>query len=64
QEKIDKIFEKFYRVDESRGIYTGSGLGLSLVKAILTQHDTKIEVLSEENIGTTFIITFQKITNL
>lgn len=64
EDKLDKIFEKFYRVDESRGIYSGSGLGLSLVKAILQQHDANIEVNSKEGVGTTIVITFPIITNL
>ncbi|MGB9766635.1 MAG: ATP-binding protein [Sulfurihydrogenibium sp.] len=64
EDKLEKIFEKFYRVDESRGVYSGSGLGLSLVKAILLQHDASINVISKEGEGTTIIITFPKITNL
>ncbi len=64
EDKLDKIFEKFYRVDESRGVYSGSGLGLSLVKAILQQHDAEIEIQSKEEVGTTIKITFPKITNL
>ncbi|MGC9007091.1 MAG: sensor histidine kinase [Sulfurihydrogenibium sp.] len=64
EDKLEKIFEKFYRVDESRGVYSGSGLGLSLVKAILLQHDASINVISKEGEGTTVIITFPKITNL
>jgi len=64
EDKLEKIFEKFYRVDESRGVYSGSGLGLSLVKAILLQHDASINVISKEGEGTTVIITFPNITNL
>lgn len=62
-DKINKIFEKFFRVDESRGIYLGSGLGLSLVKAILDQHNATIDVVSTDNKGTEFTIAFLKITN-
>jgi len=64
EDKLDKIFDKFYRADESRGIYMGSGLGLSLVKAVLDRHSAEIKVFSKENEGTTFEITFGKITNL
>jgi signal transduction histidine kinase len=42
----------------------GSGLGLSLVKAVLDRHVAEIKVFSKENEGTTFEITFGKITNL
>jgi signal transduction histidine kinase len=64
EDKLDKIFDKFYRADESRGVYMGSGLGLSLVKAVLDRHAAEIKVFSKENEGTTFEITFDKITNL
>lgn len=58
---LDKIFEPFYRVDISRArLLGGSGLGLSIVKAILDAHQASIAVESEENKGTTFIIHFTK----
>lgn len=56
-DKIDKIFQKFYMVDESRSVY-GSGLGLSLVKAVVEAHGGVIKVESKEKEGTKFEITF------
>ncbi|MCX7759723.1 MAG: HAMP domain-containing histidine kinase [Hydrogenothermaceae bacterium] len=53
EDKIDKIFEKFFMVDESRSVY-GSGLGLSLVKAVIEAHKGQIKVFSKEGEGTTF----------
>ncbi|MCH9022512.1 MAG: PAS domain-containing protein [Planctomycetes bacterium] len=52
-EDIDKIFEKFYRVEreETVGI-TGSGLGLATSKEIMTLHGGSIDVSSEINKGT------------
>lgn len=53
---FDKIFERFYRVDESRTKSTGgTGLGLSIVKKILNIHNARIELKSEINVGSEFI---------
>ncbi|MBX9688254.1 MAG: hypothetical protein K2X27_16215, partial [Candidatus Obscuribacterales bacterium] len=57
-ESIDKIFERFYRVDQSRSRAAGgSGLGLAIVKAITESHHGQIQVSSEVGKGTTFSIT-------
>lgn len=55
--KMQRIFERFYQVDESRGKHEGVGIGLALVKHILEIHKGTIRVESEEGVGTTFIIT-------
>lgn len=57
-ESINKIFERFYRVDESRSRAAGgAGLGLAIVKAITESHHGQISVASELGKGTTFTIT-------
>lgn len=56
-EDLPHIFERFYRADQSRNRGTGgSGIGLSIVKAIMDAHEGKIEVESEPGKGTCFTI--------
>lgn len=58
-EHLDKIFERFYRADESRARDTGGyGLGLSIAKTIVSQHHGQISVKSIPNDETTFTVIF------
>ncbi len=55
QDKINKIFDRFYQGDSSTTRkYGGIGLGLALVKNIIDAHKTTIKVESQENVGSTF----------
>lgn len=57
--KQEKIFEKFYRTDNSRNKNSGgTGLGMSIVKKIMDIHKGKISIDSQENIGTTIKLLF------
>ncbi|MBQ2696931.1 MAG: HAMP domain-containing histidine kinase [Clostridia bacterium] len=61
KEHLDKIWGRFYRVDDVRNdAYGSSGLGLSMVKSIITLHGGDITVESEPDCGTTFTITLKK----
>jgi len=61
EEDIPFIFERFYRADKSRNRLTGgSGIGLTIVKAIVEAHNGRIEVHSEIEKGTEFIIILPK----
>ena len=54
-EHLDRIFERFYRVEKSRSKSKGgSGLGLAIVKHILEAHDSEIKVVSKVKKGSKF----------
>lgn len=54
-DKLDKIFESFYQIDNSTTRrYGGMGIGLAIVRFILDRHQTRISVRSQEGKGSTF----------
>jgi two-component system sensor histidine kinase SenX3 len=54
---INRIFERFYRVDPARSRETGgTGLGLSIVKHVIAKHGGEVSVWSSSGIGSTFAI--------
>ena len=58
---IDRLFERFYRVDQTGSRSSGgSGLGLAIVKHIVDAHDEKIYVESDFGIGSEFSFTIDK----
>jgi two-component system sensor histidine kinase SenX3 len=59
---LDRIFERFYRVDRARSRGTGgTGLGLSIVRHVVTNHGGEVNVRSREGEGSTFILRFPSI---
>lgn len=61
QQHIDRLTERFYRVDRGRSRETGgTGLGLSIVKHILIRHQAKLEITSTIGVGSTFSVGFPK----
>ena len=61
KEHIDRVFERFYRVDKSHSKETGgTGLGLSIVKHIAAYHHGKIKIQSEVYKGTVIKIELPK----
>jgi two-component system sensor histidine kinase SenX3 len=54
---LDRIFERFYRVDKARSRETGgTGLGLSIVRHVATNHGGEVLVSSQEGEGSTFVL--------
>ncbi|MBC3537294.1 sensor histidine kinase [Megasphaera hominis] len=59
EDKQKRVFERFYRADVSHSDkIEGSGLGLSIVKHIVDQHQGRISLTSKENSGTRITVSF------
>ena len=50
----ERIFDRFFRVENAVHTEVGTGLGLSIVRGILEKHGTKVSMASEPDVGTTF----------
>ena len=58
KQDLAKIWDRFYKADQSRGKDKhGTGLGLSIVKSIITAHGENIDCVSTEGVGTEFTFT-------
>lgn len=63
QDELPFIFERFYRADKSRNrLSGGSGIGLAIVKAIVTAHGGKVEVQSHFEKGSYFLVALPKLS--
>ena len=61
KESLNKIWERFYKTDASRGKdKKGTGLGLAIVKDIIKMHEENINVISTEGVGTEFIFSLSR----
>lgn len=59
---LNKIWERFYKSDSSRGKdKKGTGLGLAIVREAIHAHDEHINVISTEGVGTEFIFSLSKV---
>ena len=57
EKDLERIFERFYRVDPARSRETGgTGLGLSIVKHVATNHGGDVKVWSAPAVGSTFAL--------
>jgi two-component system sensor histidine kinase SenX3 len=56
---LERVFERFYRVDRARSRETGgTGLGLAIVRHVVNNHNGEVLVESAEGVGTTFTLRF------
>lgn len=63
-DSLDKIWQRFYKTDLSRGRdKTGSGIGLAIVKEIMMAHKENIDVISTEGVGTEFVFSLKRAKN-
>jgi DNA-binding response OmpR family regulator len=60
ESSIQKIFERFYKVNSNVDKHLGSGIGLALVKSLVTLHKGSITVYSERDKGADFVVAFSK----
>lgn len=59
---LSRLFDRFYRVDHSRTQEVeGTGLGLSIVHQVVKLHEGRVEIDSEEEVGTAFTVTLPKL---
>ena len=62
KENLNKIWERFYKTDASRGKdKKGTGLGLPIVREIIQAHKENIDVISTSGVGTEFIFTLTRV---
>lgn len=62
EDHLERVFDRFFRVDKSRSrnLGGGSGLGLSIVKHIMEAHNQSVNVRSTHGVGSTFGFTLRK----
>lgn len=64
EKDLDRVFDSFYRTDQSRNSSTGgSGLGLSIVKRIIERHNGEVMINSEKNTGTKVTLKLKKVND-
>ena len=61
EDKIETIFDRFYRLENSHHNVEGLGLGLSIVKDIVLKHGGDVQVESKLGVGSTFSLKFDKV---
>lgn len=60
EKHLQRIFERFYRVNKSRSRETGgTGLGLAIVKHVCSLYDADVSITSKLGVGTTIVVTFR-----
>jgi two-component system sensor histidine kinase BaeS len=62
EEHLPHVFDRFYKADQSRSQAGGSGLGLSIVKAIVERHGGTVSVRSRQGVETVFELSFPSLS--
>jgi signal transduction histidine kinase len=61
-ESLNRVFERFYRVDKARSrAQGGTGLGLAIVKEIMEEHGGRVYASSQPGQGTTMVLRFNRL---
>jgi two-component system sensor histidine kinase SenX3 len=64
QKDHQRVFERFYRVDRGRSSTSGgTGLGLAIVRHVAVNHGGRVEVISQEGVGSTFTMILPKVSD-
>ena len=63
-ESLNRVFERFYRVDKARArALGGTGLGLAIVKEIMEEHGGRVHASSQPGQGTTMVLRFNRLSD-
>lgn len=63
-ERLPRIFDRFHHLEEKDGnLFGGIGIGLAITRQVIKQHEGKLEVQSEEGVGSTFTMSLKRVAS-
>ena len=60
KDELRQIYNKFFRAQTEKTVFSGLGLGMAIVKNIVESHDGTIDIVSQRKVGTTVTVAFPK----